>query len=79
MRPPTERDILLCLLLTGDSLPITIGTLMGRHTKSVSRSIQPLIDDGLIVEKDRGVYALTPEGYAEARRVLTRRAEDSDG
>jgi Mn-dependent DtxR family transcriptional regulator len=79
MRPPTERDILLCLLLAGDSLPITIGTLMGRHTKSVSRSIQPLIDDGLIVEKDRGVYALTPEGYAEARRVLTRRAEDSGG
>lgn len=79
MRPPTEDDILLCLLLTGDSLPITIGNLMGRHTKSISRSIPPLIEDGLVVEKDRGVYALTPDGHAEAQRVLTRRAEDSDG
>ena len=68
---PTERDILLGLLLVGDALPVTIASSVGRHPRSVSRSVPTLVDAGLVVEKDRSVYALTPAGFAEARRVLS--------
>ena len=72
---PTESDILVSLLLLGDSLPITITEASGRHPRSVSRSVPPLVEAGLVVEKHRSVYALTPTGYSEARRLLGERAE----
>lgn len=71
---PTESDILVSLLLMGDSLPITIAEASGRHPRSVSRSVSNLVDDGLVAEKHRSVYSLTPTGYAEARRLLRDRA-----
>ena len=76
---PTGEDILVALLLVGDALPITIADVMGRHPASVSRSVPDLVDRGLVVEKHRSVYALTPTGYREARRLLDDRAEDLDG
>lgn len=72
---PTEADILLSLLLVGDSLPITIANASGRHPRSVSRSVPKLVDQGLVVQKDRSVYALTPIGYARARGLLDEIAE----
>jgi len=76
-RPPTESDILVGLLLIGDSLPREIAETVGRHLRSVSRSVPELLDDGLVVEKGRSVYALTPEGFAVARGIVRERAEDS--
>lgn len=74
MRAPTEEDVLVGLLLSGDSLPLAIAERFDRHPRSISRSVSDLVDEGLVVEKYRSVYALTPEGYREARRVLRRRA-----
>lgn len=70
---PTERDILLGALLVGDRLPITIAEATGRHPKSVSRSVPSLVELGLVAQ-DRSVITLTPEGYAEARRILREEA-----
>jgi Mn-dependent DtxR family transcriptional regulator len=73
---PVGEDILVALLLVGDSLPITIAEVTGPHPGSVSRTMPDLVDAGLVVEKHRSVYALTPEGYAAARGILRRRADD---
>lgn len=77
MRTPTEDDILVALLLYGDKLPMTIAEKTGRHPKSISRYVPSLVDEGLVVEVGRSVYGLTPEGYAEARSVMRRRADRS--
>lgn len=74
-RPPTESDILVGLLLIDDALPREIAEAVGRHPRSVSRSVSELIDEGLVVEKGRSVYALTPAGYAEARGIVRDRVE----
>ena len=76
-RPPTESDILVGLLLIDDALPREIAETVGRHPRSVSRSVPELLDEGLLVEKGRSVYALTPEGYAAARGIIRERAEGS--
>jgi predicted transcriptional regulator len=75
-RPPTESDILVGLLLIDDALPREIAEAVGRHPRSVSRSVSELVDEGLVVEKGRSVFALTPEGYAEARGIIRERTED---
>ena len=75
-RPPTESDILVGLLLIDDALPREIAEAAGRHPRSVSRSVSELVDEGLVVEKGRSVFALTPEGYAEARGIIRERVED---
>jgi len=74
-RPPTESEILLGLLLIGDSQPGEIAEEFGRHPGSISRSIPKLVEDRLVVEKGRSTYALTPDGYCLARRVLKRRVK----
>jgi len=72
---PTESDILIGLLILGDSLPVTIADWSGAHPRSVSRRLPQLVDSGLVVEKDRSVYCLTPSGYSAARGLLRERAE----
>jgi predicted transcriptional regulator len=67
---------LIALVLIGDSLPITIADQIDAHPRSVSRSIQGLVDDGYVVEKDRSVYSLTPEGFREGRALIRRRGGD---
>lgn len=74
-RPPTESEILLGLLLIGDSQPGEIAEEFGRHPGSISRSITKLVEDRLIVEKGRSTYALTCNGYSAARGVLKRRVK----
>lgn len=74
----TESDILIALLLAGDSSPQTIANMMNRHAGSISRTGSELVDQGLIVKKSRYVYALTPEGFSAARTSLRRRAESAD-
>ena len=71
----TESDILIALLLAGDSSPQTIANMMDRHPGSISRTGSELVDQGLIVKKPRYVYALTPKGFSAARTSLRRRAE----
>ena len=73
---PTEGDVLVGLLILGDSIPLGIAEWSGAHPKSVNRSVSDLLDRGLIVRKHRAAYGLTPEGYAAARSELKRRAED---
>jgi len=73
---PVERDILAGLLLLGDSIPLSVAELTDRHPKSVSRSVSELEEAGLVVEKHRAVYALTPSGYRRARAEIRRRAEN---
>jgi len=74
-RPPTESDVLVGLLLIDDALPREIAEVVGRHPRSVSRSVSELVDEGLVVEKGRSVFALTPEGYREAREIIRDRTE----
>jgi Mn-dependent DtxR family transcriptional regulator len=75
---PTEADILVALLLIGDALPLSIAEITGRHPRSVSRSVPKLVDRGLVVEKHRSVYVLTPRGYRKARRLVRQRSERGD-
>lgn len=67
---PVEREIMVGLLLLGDCLPVTIAEAFDRHPSSVSRSLANLKDRGLVVEKDRAVYALSVAGYAVARQQI---------
>lgn len=67
---PVEREIIVGLLLLGDCLPATIAEEYGRHPSSVSRSMAQLKKRGLVIEKDRGVYTLTLDGYRVAKREL---------
>lgn len=70
---PTEEEILLHLLLIGDSLPVDIAEAYGRHPSSIQRSLATLLDLGLVARRPRAKYTLTVDGWREARRVLAQR------
>lgn len=68
---PVEREILIGLLLLGDSLPVDLAEVGDRNPRSVSRSVSNLVDQGLVVNKSgRHVYALTVEGWREAVAIV---------
>ena len=59
---PTQKAILVDLLIHGDDKAANIARRTGKHRNSVSRSFQNLVDDSLVVEKGGGVYRLTDRG-----------------
>lgn len=65
----TEREILICLQEHGDNIPANIADRTDRHTKYVTRLCVELEDRGLLANKGRGVYRLTPDGRQLAREV----------
>lgn len=69
MLSPVERDILHHLLTGGDDVPGNIAEATDRHPKSVSKRLPDLVDEGLIRNKGRGVYTLTPSGVSLARSL----------
>lgn len=71
MLSPVARDALVDLLIHGDNVPSNIAANTDRHPKSVSKRLSDLEDDGLVENKGSGVYALTLEGIAIARRLKT--------
>ena len=62
-----ETDILIHLHLEGDDVASNIADARGPHPNSVIRSASNLTEEGILVNKGRGVYRLseTGEGYAE--------------
>ena len=70
---PTERDILVHLLLRGDDRAVNIAEHEDRHRVSVSQRAADLEDKGLIRNKGNGVYALTRDGVTVARDILADR------
>lgn len=67
MVTPTEKEILLCLQEFGDNLPANIADRTDRHTKYVTRLCVEMENKGLLENKGRGVYRLTPDGRQLAR------------
>ena len=70
---PVEMDVLIDLLIHGDNVPANIADNTGRHSKSISRRLPDLEDRGLVKNKGRGVYTLTPEGIDMARTLRDQR------
>ena len=69
MLSPVERDVLVDLLTHGDNVPGNIADNTDRHPKSVSKRLKSLEEKELIENKGRGVYTLTMDGIAVARRL----------
>ncbi|ELY86461.1 MULTISPECIES: helix-turn-helix domain-containing protein [Halobacteriales] len=63
---PTQKAILVDLLLHNDDKAGNIARRTGRHRNSVSRSFQDLLDAGFVQEKGGGVYRLTDRGRESA-------------
>lgn len=74
---PVERAIILDLGEHGDNIPANIAENSEKHVKSVSRSLANLEEEGLVRNKGRGVYTLTPEGK-EARSALLEEGRRED-
>lgn len=67
---PVEREILVTLHDRGDNVPKGIADRSGYHSKSVSRSLRNLNEDGLVRRKNEyGVWTLTPDGREVAARL----------
>ena len=67
---PVEYEILAVLHDRGDNVPKAIADRSGYHSKSVSRSLRNLSDDGLVRRKnDYGVWTLTADGREVAARL----------
>jgi predicted transcriptional regulator len=69
MLSPVEMEVLVDLLVHGDNVPGNIAENTGRHPKSVSKRLPDLEEHGLIRNKGRGVYTLTPDGVAQAQAL----------
>jgi Mn-dependent DtxR family transcriptional regulator len=64
---PTEMDILHHLQRHGDNVPANIAEDIDRHAKYVTTKMRDLEERGLVENKGRGVYALSPDGRELAR------------
>ena len=69
MLTPVEIDVLTDLLKNGDNIPANIADNTGRHSKSVSKRLPDLEEEGLIRNKGRGVYTLTSTGLQQSRAL----------
>ena len=67
---PTERELLVYLLVRGPDIPPNISEDIDRHGYSVRRSGGDLEEDGLVRNKGRNVFALTDDGVMVARDLL---------
>lgn len=67
MHTAVSRDVLVDLLLNGDNTPTNIAESTGRHTTSVSRKLSDLEEQGLVINKGRGVWTLTMKGMRHAQ------------
>jgi Mn-dependent DtxR family transcriptional regulator len=65
-----ERSILVDILIFGDDKAGNISSRTGHPSASVSRSMGPLEDDGLLVDKGGGVYRLTESGRDMAQNII---------
>jgi len=73
---PTERDILVHLLLRGDDRAVNIAEETGRHRVSISQRASDLEEKGLLRNKGNGVYSLTLAGLTAARDILGDRCNE---
>lgn len=67
---PTQRAILVDLLVYGDDKAENIADRCGYHRNSVSRSIRPLVEEGKLAHKGGGVYRLTESGLTAAQGLI---------
>jgi len=66
----TEIEVLEHLLLDGANGSSAIGSAIGRHPNSVSRSLRNLNERGLVVDKGGHVWTLSDAGLHKIRIVL---------
>jgi DNA-binding MarR family transcriptional regulator len=66
---PTEKEVLLALQERGDDVPANIAEHIDRHAKYVTRKLADMEGKGIIENKGRGVYSLTPDGRELARKI----------
>lgn len=67
---PSERKVLVDLLLNGDDGSGNISERTGVSRKHVSSNCLPALEEANLVEdKGRGNYTLTLEGVAAARAI----------
>ena len=67
---PTQRSILVDLLVYGDDKAANISSRTGYHRNTISSNIKPLAGEGLLDHKGGGVYRLTDTGAEAARGLL---------
>jgi predicted transcriptional regulator len=66
---PTEREILVHLLVHGGNSAVNIADDIDRHAVSVRRSGKDLAEKGLVRHKGNNVFGLTSEGLVIARDI----------
>lgn len=71
---PVEREVLLDLLEGGADVPVNISVRIGRHPRSISRSIRRLRERELVEDKGAKVpvYVLTEAGEEAAADLAAR-------
>lgn len=70
---PTERAILVDLLVHGDDKAANIGNRTNNHRNTVSKYMGGLERNGYISGKGGGVYRLTDMGRESARALIRAR------
>lgn len=60
-------EILHHLQRNGDNVPANIADGIERHAKYVTKKMRDLEERGLVENKGRGVYTLSPDGRELAR------------
>jgi Mn-dependent DtxR family transcriptional regulator len=68
-RTELEEDVLLQILTGGDDTPKGIAQATDRPSKSVSRALSRLEDDGLVRSKGAGAWTLTNAGVQVAQNI----------
>lgn len=66
---PTEMEILRDLQQNGDNVPANVADNIDRHAKYVIVKLSDLADRGLVLNKGRGVYTLSPDGREYVRQA----------
>lgn len=67
---PTQRAILVDLLIYGDDKAANISSRTGYHRNTISTNIKPLAESALLDHKGGGVYRLTDNGAETARGLI---------
>ena len=69
MLTSVDREVLVAILIGGGNTPSNIAEMIDRHPNSIGDSMDRLEEEGLVLPKGSGVYALTYSGVTTARSV----------
>lgn len=72
---PTELEILRDIQIHGDNVPTNIAENIDAASKYVNRKLADLEDRGLVRNKGRGVWTLSPDGRKLVRSEFSEESE----